>query len=50
MGITVLQAQRWRADGVPMTMSHHEFKYPKVTPVQKPAGTVKSSGGEPPKR
>lgn len=33
-----------------MKMSQHEFKYPKVTPVQKPSGSVKSPAGEPPKR
>jgi hypothetical protein len=32
-----------------MKMSRHEFQYPKVTPVQKPAGTGKPVG-EPPKR
>jgi len=32
-----------------MMMSRHEFKYPTVTPVKKPSGTVKPTG-EPPKR
>jgi len=48
-GITLLQAQRWGADGVHMTMSRHEYTYPKVTPVQKPAGTS-TPAGQTPKR